>query len=244
MNRRQVVLDTETTGIGADLGHRIVEIGCQEILNRRRTGSTFHHYLNPDRDSDPQALEVHGLTREFLADKPRFKQIAAALLDFVRDAEVLIHNADFDAGFINAELAHAGISEKLENVCTVTDTLAMARKKHLGQKNGLDALCQRYGIDTSHRERHGALKDAQLLADVYLAMTAGQDALGLDDTGGRPRNSAAMERLLERAKNKPLVVLKASAEDLQRHRDKLQGVTKAAAKEKRSLIWATELADG
>lgn len=241
MTLRQVVLDTETTGIEVSQGHRVVEIGCQEILNRRRTGSTFHHYLNADRDSDPKAFEVHGLTREFLADKPRFKQIASALLDFVRGAEVLIHNADFDAGFVNAELARAGVTEKLESVCTVTDTLTMARKKHLGQKNSLDALCQRYGIDTSHRERHGALKDAQLLADVYLAMTAGQDALGLDDTGGRPRSSAAMDRLLERAKGKPLVVFKADADDWKRHQEKLQAVAKAAAKEKRPLIWQSEL---
>lgn len=235
MSRRQVVLDTETTGIEVAQGHRIVEIGCQEILNRRRTASTFH--LNAERDSDPKAFEVHGLTREFLADKPRFKQVAAALLDFVRDAEVLIHNAEFDAGFVNAELARAGVNEKLENVCTITDTLTMARRKHLGQKNNLDALCQRYGIDTSHRDRHGALKDAQLLADVYLAMTAGQDALGLDDTGGRPRSSAAMDRLLERAKGKPLAVLKATPDALQRHQEKLQSVAKAAAKEKRALIW-------
>ena len=241
MSQRLIVLDTETTGLEVAQGHRLIEIGALEIQNRRVQGGTFHHYLNPDRDSDPGALNVHGLTRQFLSDKPRFPAIAKALLDFVRGAEVLIHNAEFDAGFINAELARAGFAEKLETVCTVTDTLLLARKKHVGQKNGLDPLCQRYGIDTSHRKLHGALKDAQLLAEVYLAMTAGQNTLGLDAGGSKGPGSAAIQALIKKAEGKPLKVLMASSDDLKRHHEKLQAVAKAAAKEKRPLIWQSEL---
>lgn len=236
MTQRLIVLDTETTGLEVSQGHRVIEIGCLEIQHRRLSGGKFHHYLNPDRDSDPGALNIHGLTREFLSDKPRFKEIAPALIEFVRDAEVLIHNANFDTGFVNAELAKAGIKQKLDEVCTVTDTWQLAKKKHPGQKNSLDALCQRYQIDNSGRELHGALKDAQLLAEVYLAMTAGQSSLGLDQ-GGAARNSAADDARLKAAAKNPLVVVRANAEERKAHQEKLEMIAKLAKKEGRPLVW-------
>ena len=176
---RQIVLDTETTGLEPAQGHRVIEIGCLEILNRRVSGNTYHVYLNPDRDIDAGAVQVHGLTREFLSDKPRFADIAEEFLAFVRDAELVIHNAPFDVGFLNAEL------ERLKNgpvtrYCGVTDTLKLAKQLHPGQKNNLDALCKRYAVDNSGRAFHGALLDAQLLAEVYLAMTRGQESLGIE----------------------------------------------------------------
>jgi DNA polymerase-3 subunit epsilon len=185
---RQVVLDTETTGLDPAEGHRIIEIGCVEIVNRRVTERFFHRYLNPERDVDAGALEVHGISSEFLADKPRFADVARELLDFVSDAEVLIHNAAFDVAFVNRELGLATPPlGTLERYCVVTDTLSLARQKHPGKKNSLDALCRQYGVDDSRRELHGALLDAQLLAEVYLAMTGGQATLGLagrvDDRG-------------------------------------------------------------
>lgn len=176
---RQIVLDTETTGLEPELGHRIIEIGCVELVNRRFTGRTFHQYLQPDRDIDEAALEVHGITREFLADKPRFADIAEEFLAFVRDAELVIHNAPFDVGFLNHELGRLPEPEKLERYCNILDTLDLARRLHPGQKNSLDALCKRYEIDNSQRTLHGALLDAEILADVYLAMTGGQTALSL-----------------------------------------------------------------
>lgn len=236
MTQRLLVLDTETTGLEVGQGHRILEIGCLEIQHRRLSGGKFHHYLNPDRDSDSGALAVHGLTREFLADKPRFKEIASALIEFVRGAEVLIHNANFDTGFVNAELAKAGIAEKIEAVCTVTDTWQLAKKKHPGQKNSLDALCARYQIDNSGRDLHGALMDAQLLAEVYLAMTAGQSSLGLDSSG-EIRVSAAAESLLKAAAKNPLLVIRASADECKAHLEKLKMVAKLASKEGRALVW-------
>ncbi len=179
---RQVVLDTETTGLEAERGHKIVEIGAVEVIDRRLSGRRFHHYLNPDRDIDDAAMEVHGLTREFLADKPRFAEVADELLDFIRGAELVIHNAGFDVSFLDRELAAMeGQPGCIRDFCVVTDSLALARHKHPGQKNNLDALCRRYAVDNSQRDLHGALLDAEILADVYLAMTGGQTALFADD---------------------------------------------------------------
>ena len=177
---RQVVLDTETTGLEVSQGHRIIEIGCIEIIHRRVTDQTFHHFLNPDRDIDEGALAVHGISQEFLSDKPNFSNIADDLIQFIEGAELIIHNASFDIGFINKELSLANHEVKdIYDFCTVYDSLEHARKMHPGQKNSLDALCKRYEIDNSHRELHGALLDAQILADVYLAMSGGQTVLSL-----------------------------------------------------------------
>ncbi len=179
---RQIILDTETTGLEAERGHRVIEIGCLEIVNRRRTGRTFHRYLRPDREVDPGAVRVHGLTNEFLAGQPRFAEVATEFIEFVAGAELVIHNAAFDVGFLDAEFKRLTPSPgKVHDRCTVLDTLLLARKMHPGQRNSLDALCKRYGVDNSHRELHGALLDAQILLDVYLAMTGGQGALTLGE---------------------------------------------------------------
>ncbi len=177
---RQIVLDTETTGLEHRLGHRIVEIAAVEICDRQLTGNHFHQYLNPDRDSDSGALQIHGLTREFLEDKPRFREICKAFLDFISDAELIIHNASFDVGFLNHELGLAK-QQALNTYCAgVTDTLKLAKELHPGKRNNLDALCDRYKVDNSRRTLHGALLDAELLAEVYLAMTRGQESLLID----------------------------------------------------------------
>ena len=182
---RQVVLDTETTGLEVERGHRIIEIGCVELVNRRPTGRVFHHYLNPGRDIDAGAQEVHGISAAMLADKPRFAEIGDELMAFLDGAELVIHNAPFDVAFIEQELVLFGRAtgaekRRLREICRVLDTLALARDMHPGQRNSLDALCKRYSIDNSHREYHGALLDARILADVYLAMTGGQSLLQLD----------------------------------------------------------------
>ncbi|MEO5625976.1 MAG: DNA polymerase III subunit epsilon, partial [Dokdonella sp.] len=178
---RQIILDTETTGLEVQRGHRVIEIGCVELVQRQRTGREFHTYLNPDRAIDEGARAVTGISDEFLLDKPRFAEIAAEFLDFIDGAEVIAHNAAFDVGFLNGELARTGIERAtLADRVQVLDTLALAREKFPGQRNSLDALCKRLGIDNSHRGAHGALLDANLLADVYLALTAGQGALGFD----------------------------------------------------------------
>jgi len=185
---RQIVLDTETTGLEPHLGHRIIEIGCVEVVNRRTTGRHFHEYLNPERDIDAGAAAVHGFTREQLAGKPRFAEVAPRLLEFVDGAELVIHNAPFDLAFLDSELARwaaaaGGEPIAIRSRCRVLDTLALAREMHPGQRNGLDALCKRYAVDNSHRQLHGALLDARILADVYLAMTGGQNTLALDEAG-------------------------------------------------------------
>ena len=178
---RQIVLDTETTGLEPTAGHRIIEIGCVELVNRRFTGNTYHQYIKPDREIDAAAIEIHGITNEFLADKPVFADVAKDFLEFVRGAELIIHNAAFDVGFLNHELANnASESEgsaRVDRLCTVIDSLALARSMHPGQKNDLDSLCRRYSVDNTQRTFHGALLDAEILADVYLAMTGGQTAL-------------------------------------------------------------------
>lgn len=174
---RQIALDTETTGIGHDLGHRIIEIGCVELVNRRLTGRTYHVYLNPQRLVDEGAFKVHGISDHFLKDKPEFHTIYQEFLAFIDSAELIIHNAAFDVGFLNAELKRCNHAKRLEQQCSVVDTLLLARKKHPGQRNNLDALCKRYDIDNTHRQLHGALLDAQILAHVYLSMTGGQTDL-------------------------------------------------------------------
>jgi DNA polymerase-3 subunit epsilon len=214
---RQIVLDTETTGLEAGNGDRVIEIGCVELVNRRLTGNTYHQYLQPDREIDPGAIEVHGITNEMLADKPRFADVARDFLDFVSGAELIIHNAPFDVGFLNHELKRLG-SEwgRIDGCCSVLDTLAMARQFHPGQKNNLDALCKRYGIDNTHRELHGALLDAEILADVYLAMTGGQTTLSLGGSG-QPGGAAAPEAIRRISGRPALRVVRASADELAAH---------------------------
>jgi DNA polymerase III subunit epsilon len=224
---RQVVLDTETTGLEPELGHRIIEIGCIEIVGRRRTGRVFQRYLRPDRDIDPGALQVHGLTAEFLQGQPRFADIAAEWLDFVRGAELVIHNAPFDVAFLDAELARLGDSPgRVGDHCQVLDTLALARQMHPGQRNGLDALCKRYSVDNSHRDLHGALLDADLLLEVYLAMTGGQGALTLDEAG----EATTARRSARRAKRPrgALVVVRPTAEELAAHEQRLAALDRAS----------------
>jgi DNA polymerase-3 subunit epsilon len=192
---RQVVLDTETTGLSAAEGHRIIEIGCLEIVNRRLTGRTLHLYLNPEREIDEAATEVHGMTWDDLRNKPRFAEVAERVLEFCEGAEVLIHNAAFDLSFLDAELARVGHGRFRERCVGVLDTLLMARELHPGKRNSLDALCDRYGVSNSHRTLHGALLDSELLAEVYLAMTRGQDSfeIALDSGDGRVDGAEPIE---------------------------------------------------
>lgn len=214
---RQIILDTETTGLDPASGHRIIEIGAVEMLNRRLTGARFHQYLNPDREIEAGAIEVHGITNESLADKPRFPDIAADFLEFVRGAELIIHNAPFDCGFINHELARLdGGKAAIEELCAVTDTLKLARSMHPGQKNDLDSLCRRYSIDNARRTLHGALLDAEILADVYLAMTGGQTAL-FADTGDRGSAQTAANTRRLPADRPRLRVIAPTADELVAH---------------------------
>lgn len=225
---KQIVLDTETTGLEPSLGHRIIEIGCVELRERRPTGNDFHQYLQPDREIDPGAVEVHGITNEFLADKPRFEDVVEDFIAYIDGAELIIHNAPFDVGFINAELERIGGWQPLDHYCTITDTLVMAREKHPGQRNSLDALCGRYAIDNSQRQKHGALLDAEILAEVYLAMTGGQSQLFAEDQeeGGDAGEADTIHRLP--ADRPALVVVKASDEELQAHRARLRAVEEAS----------------
>lgn len=188
---RLVVLDTETTGLSVEKGHRVVEIGCVELVERRPTGRRFQRYLNPQRPMDAGARDVTGLTDEFLADKALFADVLESFVDFVRGAELVIHNAAFDVGFLNSELARAGCPEPLQAMCQVTDTLAMARERFPGQRNSLDALCKRLDVNNQHRTLHGALLDAEILAEVYLAMTSGQGDLSLEAPPPAPRGRAS-----------------------------------------------------
>jgi DNA polymerase-3 subunit epsilon len=214
---RQIVLDTETTGLEPEQGHRIIEIGCVEMINRRLTGRTFHHYLNPERDIDPGAQEVHGLSAEFLSDKPAFGEIVEEFLEFVGDAELVIHNAPFDVGFLDAELSRLERQlPRMQALCPVLDTLVLAREMHPGQRNSLDALCRRYQVDNSQRELHGALLDARILAEVYLAMTGGQAALSLGTERASSAAGQQVEQRMDRTGLK-LVVVKATAEEIAAH---------------------------
>jgi DNA polymerase-3 subunit epsilon len=227
---RQIVLDTETTGLEPSEGHRIIEVGCVEMVNRRPTGNTYHQYLQPDRVIDAGAIEVHGITNEFLADKPRFADVAEEFMGFIRGAELIIHNAPFDVGFINAELSRLGQGwGRLDEHCTVLDTLVMARKLHPGQKNNLDALCKRYDVDNSNRELHGALLDSEILADVYLAMTGGQTALSLEGSGEEAGAGSRAEDIRRLDLNRPrLKVIYADYEELQAHEQRLAAIEKAS----------------
>jgi DNA polymerase-3 subunit epsilon len=224
---RQIVLDTETTGLEHAQGHRIIEIGAVELVNRRATGRTFHHYLDPERDVDEEAAKVHGIRRAQLVGKPKFAQIAQELMDFISGAEMLAHNASFDVAFLDMEFARLGEKRRCGTICTVRDTLVLARQMHPGQSNNLDALCKRYHIDNTRRELHGALLDARILADVYLAMTGGQEALAL--AASAPQSRAAGATL--QAKGRPegtLVIVQPTEDELQAHEAMLKVIGKAS----------------
>ncbi|OQK17104.1 DNA polymerase III subunit epsilon [Methyloprofundus sedimenti] len=224
---RQVVLDTETTGLNPKEGHRIIEIGCVELVNRRLTDRQFHMYINPERHIDDGAIEVHGITNEFLQDKPLFKDVVDDFVDFIRGAELIIHNAPFDVGFIDNEFKLVNSAVKhVNDICTVFDSLVYARKKHPGQRNSLDALCKRYGIDNSHRDLHGALLDSEILSDVYLLMTGGQISL-LDDDD---LTDGATEYIIQRLSSDrpPLKVIQCSEEELLEHQQMLELLEKSS----------------
>ena len=227
-NQRQVVLDTETTGLNPEEGHRIIEIGCVELINRRLTGQHFHVYLNPDRIIDEGAIEVHGISNEFLADKPRFENVVEDFIEYIGDSELIIHNAPFDIGFINHEF---GLLSKntgtVKDYSKVMDTLAYARKKHPGQRNSLDALCKRYGIDNSHRDLHGALLDAEILADVFLLMTGGQSSLFAENE--HEHAGLKKQQVKKSAKDRPkLPIVTCTDEELQLHQQRMEAIDKAS----------------
>jgi DNA polymerase-3 subunit epsilon len=227
---RQIVLDTETTGLNPRTGDRVIEIGCVELKNRMLTGNNFHRYINPERDSEEGALAVHGITTEFLRDKPKFAEIAAELRDYIQGAEVIIHNAPFDLGFLNNEFKLLGLPSFTEHCSSVIDTLVNAKEMRPGKRNSLDALCDHYGVSNSHRKLHGALLDAELLADVYLSMTRGQNSLSMDleeevSEGGGMLEAVALAEIL---------VFTASAEELAEHESVLGGLDKAV---KGSCLW-------
>lgn len=230
---RQIVLDTETTGLEPAEGHRVIEIGCVELMDRRLTRNNFHRYLQPDREIERDAREVHGITDEFLRDKPRFADIAEDFVAYVRGAELVIHNAPFDVGFLNHELSlwNEG-APPIDALCGIVDTLVMARNLHPGQRNSLDALCKRFGVDNTRRDLHGALLDAEILADVYLAMTGGQVSLAFGPRGSEGREPGAGARRAEvrrlPAQRPPLAVIRASAEELAAHRARLDAIDEAS----------------
>ncbi len=228
---RQIVLDTETTGLHANLGDRVIEIGCVEIVDRTLTAKNFHSYLNPQRDSDPEALKVHGLTSEFLGDKPMFADIAAALAEYLQGAEIIIHNAAFDTAFLDAEFGRLRMPPLAEVAASVVDTVRMARELHPGKRANLDALCERYGVSNAHRNLHGALLDARLLAEVYLAMTRGQDSLIMDL---EPPAVAVVARAAGSAAGQRLRVLAASVEEIGQHQRVLADIDREI---KRDCVW-------
>ena len=229
---RQIFLDTETTGLEHKQGHRIIEVAGVEMVNRRLTNRHFHRYINPERAIDEGAQAVHGISLEFLADKPKFAAIAAEFLDFIRGAELVIHNAAFDVGFLNAELARLKLPPVGEVCSGVVDTLKMAKEMHPGKKNNLNALCDRYEVDNSHRTLHGALLDAEILAEVYVAMTRGQESLMID-LGQAP--AAAAEIAMSTGQRRPTRVLRASIEELAAHEQVLAGINKES---KGKCLWA------
>lgn len=227
---RQIVLDTETTGLNPRTGDRVIEVGCVEIFNRKLTGNNFHRYINPERESDEAALAVHGLTTEFLSDKPKFHEIAEELREFVQGAEVIIHNAPFDLGFLNHEFTRIGLPPFVEHCNGVIDTLVHAKELHPGKRNSLDALCDRYEISNAHRKLHGALLDSELLADVYLAMTRGQNSLTMDVEV----ESASTGDALEVVPLGEIIVVAASSEEAAAHEEVLAGLDKNV---KGSCVW-------
>jgi DNA polymerase-3 subunit epsilon len=225
---RQVVLDTETTGLEVEQQHRIIEIGCVEILNRRLTGRSYHQYLNPERDIDQGAQQVHGLTRERLAKEPTFSQVHPEFIEFIGDAELIIHNAPFDVAFLNAELARAAFARKIGDLCRVLDSLVLARQMHPGQRNNLDALCKRYSVDNSHREYHGALLDARILAEVYLAMTGGQAKFTLSAGADAARSRARQAVPARTGADARITVIRAGEEEMAAHEHVLALLDKAS----------------
>ncbi len=233
---RQLILDTETTGLNAKTGDRIIEIGCVELVNRRLTGNNLHLYVNPERDSDPGALAVHGLTTEFLSDKPKFAEIAAQLRDFITGAELIIHNAPFDVGFLDMEFALLGLPKVSEMCFGVIDSLAQAKQMFPGKRNSLDALCDRFGISNAHRTLHGALLDSELLAEVFLAMTRGQESLVIDMLGDQqvPGSVSTSHVAFD---DLDLPVLSADADELAAHEAVLTDLDKAI---KDTSVWRTE----
>src|SRR5450631_4773814 len=226
---RQIVLDTETTGLEVEQRHRIIEIGCVELVNRRLTGRTYHQYLNPQRDIDEGAQQVHGLTRETLAKQPVFSQVQAEFLEFIREAELIIHNAPFDIAFLNAELARIELALKVGDLCRVLDTLALARQMHPGQRNSLDALCKRYSVDNSHRDYHGALLDARLLAEVYLAMTGGQAKLVLSEASSSTRRRVRSDAANRAGVTSGIAVVAANGAEIAAHEHILALLDKASS---------------
>lgn len=234
---RQIVLDTETTGLEPSAGHKIIEIGCVEMVNRKLTGNHYHQYLNPEREIEQQAIEIHGITNEFVADKPVFAQVAQEFIDFIDGAELVIHNAPFDVGFINHELALLNRGFKtVTEYCSVVDSLILARQKHPGQRNNLDALCKRYFVDNSERDLHGALLDSEILADVYLLMTGGQTSLSLasNESSESGNTDGGIVRLESPVK---LPVIRANDEELALHQEKLKAVHKASGEQ---CLWLSE----
>lgn len=235
---RQIILDTETTGIDPKQGHKIIEIGCVEMINRHFTGNNFHEYLQPDREIEAEAIEVHGITNEHLKDKPRFKNVVDQFMEYVKGAELIIHNAPFDIGFLNHELAQINSPwGTMAEHCKVLDTLDMARKMFPGQKNNLDALCRRYAIDNSHRVLHGALLDSEILGDVYLMMTGGQVSLALHAPGTfGGENTTGQSNGIRRlsASRQALPVVAANAEELSAHDERVQAIIKQAGQ----CLWA------
>lgn len=225
---RQIVLDTETTGLEVSEGHRIIEIGAVEMIERRPTGRHFHHYINPDREVDQGALEVHGISNEFLRDKPRFEELLDEFLDFIRGAELIIHNAAFDVGFLEAELRLASCPQPAlqDHAGSILDTLKLAREMHPGQSNSLDALCRRYDIDNSNRTLHGALLDSEILAEVYLAMTGGQETLTLSVS-----EQQTERKILERHERIPTPVLRADDAEIAAHHERMAAIAKVCGEE-------------
>jgi DNA polymerase-3 subunit epsilon len=235
---RQVILDTETTGISTADDHRIIEIGCVEMVNRKLTGKTFHQYINPEREIDAGAFEVHGISQEFLADKPVFADIAEDFVQFIAGAELIIHNAPFDVGFLDHELAKLpDESRRVKTLSTVLDTLKLARDKHPGQKNNLDALCKRYDVDNSNRELHGALLDAEILADVYLAMTGGQVSFSLNAEMQTTQEKSEEDIDVAPIKRQSLTVLSANDDELAAHEAMLEVINKKSGGE---CVWLKE----
>ncbi len=233
---RQVVLDTETTGLDPSQGHRVIEIGCVEIVNRKLTHRHYHCYLNPDRDIDAAAIEVHGITSAFLADKPRFYQVEDEFLAFIKGAELIIHNAPFDMGFLDAELKRSGAQNApMVDHCSVLDSLILARQKHPGQRNSLDALCKRYGVDNTQRDLHGALLDAEILADLYLVMTSGQRDLLLREEDAEGDGSQA-QRVRSTRVRPQLEVLRAKPTELAQHSARLEEIANAC---EQGALWNT-----